>query len=54
VNTNINNLKKLVLFLHDIMFQVFDFTLSDEEMKDIDALDMKGKGQIFDFLFFKG
>lgn len=33
---------------------IFDFQLSDEDMKKLDELDRGEKGRIFNFLFFKG
>lgn len=33
---------------------IFDFNLSDEEMKTLNDLDKGTSGRLFDFLFFKG
>jgi len=33
---------------------LFDFTLTEEDMKSLDALDKNSNGRIFNFLFFKG
>lgn len=34
--------------------EIFDFTLTDQEMEQLNALDHGESGRIFNFLFFKG
>ena len=34
--------------------EIFDFTLSEKEMEQLNALDQAEAGRIFNFLFFKG
>lgn len=34
--------------------EIFDCTLSDDDMNKLDALDRGEEGRIFDFVFFKG
>lgn len=35
-------------------FDIFDFELTDEDMKEINNLDLGEDGRLFDFLVFKG